>query len=148
MSEYDTDLLVWSTHQAELLRRMGAGERVNDQVDWENLAEEIESLGRSEKRALENRVATILVHLVKLSVSSAEAPRGGWQETIFEQRRRLARILRDNPSLRRSVAQVIADELPGAREQASIALHRYGEPPVSPELSFSEDQVLGPWLPE
>ena len=38
MSEYDTDILLWSEHQAALLRRAGAGERVNDQVDWENVA--------------------------------------------------------------------------------------------------------------
>ena len=148
MSDYDTDLLVWSTHQADLLRRMGAGERVNDQVDWANLAEEIESLGRSEKRELENRIATILVHLIKLHVSPAEQPRPGWQETIVEQRRSLAKVLRDNPSLRPTVAQVIAEELPGARRQATFALRGHGEPPVPPGISFSEDQVLGPWLPE
>ena len=39
---YDTDILAWSARQAELLRRMAAGDRVNDQVDWENVAEEIE----------------------------------------------------------------------------------------------------------
>ena len=38
---YDTDLVIWSERQAELLRRMAAGERVNDQIDWENVAEEI-----------------------------------------------------------------------------------------------------------
>ncbi len=44
MSEYDADFVLWSREQADLLRRMAAGERVNDQVYWENLAEEIESL--------------------------------------------------------------------------------------------------------
>jgi hypothetical protein len=39
MSDYDTDLLLWSGRQADLLRRVAAGERVNDQVDWENVAE-------------------------------------------------------------------------------------------------------------
>lgn len=148
MSEYDADLLVWSTHQAELLRRMGAGERVNDQVDWENVAEEIESLGRSEKRELENRVATILVHLIKLLVSPTEAPRVGWAETVLEQRRQLAKVLRDNPSLRRMVADVVAEELPGAMQQATLALRGHGEPPVPAEITLSEDQVLGPWLPD
>jgi Domain of unknown function DUF29 len=44
---YDRDVLAWSQHQAELLRRTGRGERVNH-VDWENVAEEIEDVGRSE----------------------------------------------------------------------------------------------------
>ena len=65
MSDYDTDVLVWSEHQANLLRRMGAGERVNDQVDWENVAEEIESLGRSERRACELHLVLALLHDLK-----------------------------------------------------------------------------------
>ena len=58
MADYDTDLLLWSEHQAALLRRMGAGEHVNDQVDWSNVAEEIESLGISDKRQLRSRLGT------------------------------------------------------------------------------------------
>lgn len=65
MSEYETDVLVWSEHQADLLRRMGAGERVNDQVDWQNVAEEIESLGRSERRACESHLVLALLHDLK-----------------------------------------------------------------------------------
>ena len=44
---YDTDILAWSDRQADLLRRMAAGERVNDQVDWENVAEEIQDMGNN-----------------------------------------------------------------------------------------------------
>jgi Domain of unknown function DUF29 len=60
MSDYDTDLVLWSREQAELLRRMAVGERVSDQVDWENVAEEIESLGRSDWRELRRRIQVIL----------------------------------------------------------------------------------------
>jgi hypothetical protein len=52
---YDIDTAQWSEQQAALLRRMGGGERVNDQVDWQNVAEEIESLARSERHALRDR---------------------------------------------------------------------------------------------
>jgi hypothetical protein len=46
MSElYETDILAWSRHQSDVLRRLAAGERVNDQVDWPNVIEEIESVG-------------------------------------------------------------------------------------------------------
>src|SRR5438270_13014652 len=47
VSDYDTDILTWSERQAALLRRIAAGERINDEVDWPNVVEEIESVGRS-----------------------------------------------------------------------------------------------------
>jgi hypothetical protein len=149
MSDYDTDLLLWSERQAALLRRAAAGERVNDQVDWENVAEEIESLGRSDRRELHNRVASILVHLLKLVSAPAEEPRTGWRETILEQRRRIARLLKESPSLRPDLSQVIAEEIGDARAQAAVALQGYGEQPlVDPAgLDFTTEQVLGPWLP-
>jgi len=62
---YDTDILAWSHDQANLLRRLGRGERVND-VDWTNLAEEIEALGRSELHAVESLLTLMLMHLLKL----------------------------------------------------------------------------------
>ena len=57
MSDYDTDILTWSERQADLLRRVGAGEAVNARIDWDNVAEEIESLGRSEVPVLPVAVA-------------------------------------------------------------------------------------------
>jgi hypothetical protein len=62
---YEHDVLAWSQHQADLLRRLGRGERVND-VDWTKLAEEIEALGRSELRSVESLLLLMLVHLLKL----------------------------------------------------------------------------------
>lgn len=150
MSEYDTDLVVWSTQQAALLRRMAAGERVNDQVDWENVAEEIESLGRSDKREVESRVQTILVHLIKLLASPAKQPRAGWRSTVIRQRVDLTRLLKESPSLRLGLASVIEAEMPASRMIAVAELAEYGDQPqVDPsELSFSADQLLGPWLPD
>ena len=51
---YDTDILTWSARQADLLRRVAAGERVNDQVDWTNVIEEVESVGQSQVDAVES----------------------------------------------------------------------------------------------
>jgi hypothetical protein len=149
MSDYDTDLMLWSERQAALLRRAAAGERVNDQVDWENVAEEIESLGKSDRRELHNRIAAILVHLIKLEASPADEPQTGWRETILEQRRRVARLLKESPSLRPEVPQAIAEELDDAKAQAAIALQGYNERPrVDPSgLEFTAEQVLGPFLP-
>jgi hypothetical protein len=62
---YDSDILVWSEHQTDLLRRLAAGERVNDQVDWENVVEEIESVGREQLHAVESLLFQALLHMVK-----------------------------------------------------------------------------------
>ena len=62
---YDADFRRWTERQSGLLRRMGAGDRVNDQVDWNHVAEEIESLGKSDRRQVINRVATIVEHLMR-----------------------------------------------------------------------------------
>jgi len=147
---YDTDLVIWSERQAELLRRMAAGERVNDQIDWENVAEEIEALAISDRRELRNRVRTIVTHLLKLQVSPAVEPRAGWYETILEQRAQLRTLLRESPSLRSTVSAVIDEELPDSRSLARASLAHYGEQPnVDPTgLAYTDEQVLGPWLPD
>ena len=62
---YDEDILLWSEQQAELLRRMAQGDRVNDQVDWENVAEEIVDVGRSELRAVASHLVQALLHDLK-----------------------------------------------------------------------------------
>ena len=65
MSGYDTDVVTWSERQADLLRRMAAGERVNDQVDWADVVEEIEAVGRTERRACESHLIQALLHDLK-----------------------------------------------------------------------------------
>jgi hypothetical protein len=65
MSNYDADVLLWSEHQAELLRRLAAGERVNDQVDWENVIEEVESVGSEQLHAVQSLLRQALIHMLK-----------------------------------------------------------------------------------
>ena len=71
---YDTDFLAWSKEQSEALRSVERGGS-NQVLDWENLAEEIESLGISQKTALRSQMRRIVRHLLKLEFSSATAPR-------------------------------------------------------------------------
>ena len=125
-------------------------ERLNDLLDWDNLAEEIDSLGKNDRRELGSRVQTILRHLIKLMLSPATAPRAGWRRTVVEQRLQLSRLLKDSPSLRPFVSEAIAEELPGARTLATLDLAEVDEPPkADPEgISPSEDQMLGPWMPD
>jgi hypothetical protein len=62
---HETDILEWSEHQAELLRRLAAGERVNGQVDWENVVEEIESVGNEQVRAVSSLLMQAIAHRLK-----------------------------------------------------------------------------------
>ncbi len=66
MSElYESDIVVWSEQQADLLRRLAHGERVNDQLDWEHLIEEVESVGSEQLHAVELLLLQALVHMLK-----------------------------------------------------------------------------------
>ncbi len=62
---YDADILMWSEQQAALLRRLARGERVNGQIDWDNVAEEVESAGRGQLNAVESLLFQALVHMLK-----------------------------------------------------------------------------------
>jgi hypothetical protein len=146
---YDADLALWAESQARALRDAGRA-RTNLPIDWENVAEEIDTLGKSQARELASRIRTVLVHLLKLEASAATEPRAGWRETIVEQRDEIARVIEDSPSLRQSVGKVIAKELGSARRQASLALADHGEAAAVDleHISYSESEVLGDWLPD
>jgi len=103
MSLYDTDFYAWAEQQARLLR---AGQ-LSD-ADIEHIAEEIDSMGRSEKRELLSRLAVLLMHLLKWK--SQPMLRGNsWRATIKVQRREIQRHLADNPSLKAKLPDVLAD---------------------------------------
>lgn len=109
---YETDFHAWLLAQAAALKSGDAA-----CIDWTNLAEEIEDMGRNQRHQLESRLEVLIAHLVKLALSRAEAPRAGWRATVREQRRGIARVLRDNPSLRRYAGEVFPDALRiGTRE--------------------------------
>jgi Domain of unknown function DUF29 len=83
MGDYDLDIYAWSQRQGALLRRLAAGERVNgSDLDWPNIAEEIETVGRSERAAVRSHILNVVEHLLKLQASPALEPRAGWEETI------------------------------------------------------------------
>jgi hypothetical protein len=63
---YETDILEWSGNQAALLRRLAAGERVNDLVDWGNVVEEIESVGNEQLHAVSSMLMQAMAHRLKV----------------------------------------------------------------------------------
>jgi len=102
-SLYDQDFYAWANEQAALLR---AGKL--SAADIEHIAEEIESMGKTEKRELVNRLAVLLLHLLKWQYQPGR--RGSsWVATITVQRDDLADHLRDNPSLKSLLDQAITD---------------------------------------
>jgi hypothetical protein len=147
---YQEDIVLWSADQARALRNAGAA-RINtpDPIDWGNVAEEIESLGRSERNALRSRLGVILEHLMKVTASLRKAPRRGWLETILAQRVEIERLLADSPSLRQDIARFIAEEIPRARKSltANLALHHETPTTDLNQLRYTEEQVLGDWSP-
>lgn len=96
---YHTDFYAWTQEQSALIR---AGKLAD--IDLEHLAEEIEDMGKSEKRALESRLEVLLMHLLKWQFQPAYRGKS-WKITIKEQRIRLLEHLQENPSLTSTLEQ-------------------------------------------
>jgi len=80
-SIYEHDILAWSAHQADLIRRIALGERVND-VDWAHVAEEIEDVGLSQLNAVRRYLRQMLVHLLKLQGWPDNASANHWRQEV------------------------------------------------------------------
>lgn len=114
-SDYDTDFYEWTQHQAAAL----AAGHVSE-LDLANLAEEIESLGRRDRRALGSRLDVLVMHLLKWRYQPERRISGrSWESTMIEQRRRIRRLLRESPSLRSEVPGMIEEEYLDIRRQAA-----------------------------
>ena len=143
---YDEDFVVWTERQAEALRhaaRIGS----NLPLDFENLAEEIESVGRSERREVKSLVNLIISHVLKLSYSPSLETRVGWEGEISRWRYLLRETLADSPSQRPSFPAVVAAEVPRAVRSAARSLRDYGEGEAAAEMErnppdITAEQVL------
>jgi hypothetical protein len=127
-TQCDHDFYAWSTEQVGLLRAGRLAE-----ADTERIAEEIESIGRSEKRELVNRLAALLLHLLKRQFQPGL--RGNsWRLSIEEQRYRLEDHLNDNPSLRSllDIAMRDAYRLALIEAERETGLARGTFPPMGP----------------
>ena len=133
--DYEEDFYAWTVEQARLLR---SGELSS--IDVANIAEEIESLGRSDKRAIESRLTVLLMHLLKWQIQSKMRSQS-WSGTILEQRRRIEKLLRESPSLHASVNEALAEAYSDAREAAS---NETGLPETDfpAECPFTAEQVM------
>jgi hypothetical protein len=100
---YDVDFFAWTKEQAKLLRQEEYG-----RLDITNLVEEIEDMGKSQQRQLYSRLVVLMTHLLKWQFQPGKQSRS-WQATIRVQRRRLQRLLDQNPSLRAQLDQTIVE---------------------------------------
>ena len=145
---YDRDFVGWTQQQAELLRRE-AGLRPASDLDLQNLAEEIESLGKRDRRALTNNVARIAEHLLKLQYSPAKDPRPGWENSVDVHRSKARKILADSPALRSDLQATLDESYDDGRRRAARDLRRELDPKVLPErCPYTVEQILDQdWWP-
>jgi hypothetical protein len=134
---YDNDFYGWTVDQASALK---SGHF--EQIDIQNLVEEIETMGRSEKRALESRLTVLLVHLLKWKYQPAFRGRS-WKLTIDGQRLNVDDILDDNPSLKPFLDDVIVRAYVKARIKASSETG-LDETSLPVELPWTFDQINNP----
>jgi hypothetical protein len=139
-SLYDRDFYAWTNEQAALLR---AGKL--SAADIEHIAEEIESMGKTEKRELVNRLAVLLMHLLKWQYQ----PLGrctSWRLTIKEQRRELLDHLADNPSLKAKLAEATVSAY--GRAQLSAARETNLPETTFPDICpWAFEQIAGDFWP-
>ena len=111
---YDQDYVQWIEATLQQLR-----DRHYERVDWDNLMEEIEDMGKRERRSLESNLVIVLLHLLKWQFQP-EQRTGSWSGSIAEHRRRIAKLLRDSPSLTAYIDSIFSDCYEDAREQAYL----------------------------
>jgi hypothetical protein len=119
---YEDDFFAWTRHQATVLRSMTVAD---NRFDRENVAEEIEDLGRSERDAVRSQIRRIIEHLLKLAYSPAQQPRFDWMASIAEARSALGDKI--SPTLRQDAETMLARLYRDGRRQAGLALRGYSE---------------------
>ena len=141
VSLYEQDYYLWLNTTIQQLKG-----RQFSALDIPNLIEEIEDIGRSERRALESNLVVVLVHLLKYQYQ-AEKRSNSWKASIREHRRRLRKALEESPSLKGYIEEIFAECYQDARKLASdetdLALETF--PMQSPfELSSTLDPEFLP----
>jgi len=149
-SLYDRDWFAWTQEQAARLRDL----RPNG-LDVENLAEEIEDMGKSQRRAVESLLFQLSVHLLKLELMRWPGSARHWRQESRAFRRSLTRDFRESPSLRarrnelysvawdEAVRAFLADWRDGSRGALPVALD-----PAAPRYDLDREVLVEEWFPE
>ncbi len=137
---YETDYNQWVNETVQQLR-----ERKFDGVDWDNLIEEIEDMGKSQKRALESFLTRLVEHLLKLSYWESEKERNSnhWKSEIVNFRYQIHKRLKESPSLRPELESIYAEIFPVAIKSVSQLFPLEKDAYISLEKTLDND-----WFPE
>ncbi|MGB3208909.1 MAG: DUF29 domain-containing protein [Crinalium sp.] len=137
-SLYEQDFCLWIETTAKILR-----DRNLNELDIDNLIEEIEAMGRSEKRELINRIRVLIEHLLKLTywLQQKEENQRGWLETIVEQRRQIQELLTASPSLKRLLPEVLSECYIKARKDIFVKTDLTTDQ-IPSEAPFTVEQIL------
>ena len=115
---YEKDFCAWSTEQSELIRKGNFGH-----IDIENIAEEIESLGKSYRRALRSQFRRLLLHMLKLRYQpEMQMDSNSWQRSVNQARGDIEDIIRYNPSLKNMISDIFTEVYERARADASFEI--------------------------
>jgi hypothetical protein len=145
---YEDDFFAWTQHQAMVLRTMAVAD---NRFDRENLAEEIEDLGRSERDAVRSQIRRIIEHFLKRAYSPAEQPRFDWMASIVEARAALGDKI--SATLRRDAEAMLPKLYRDGRRLAELSLRAYGEDKAAEGLPQScpyslDDICREDWYPD
>jgi hypothetical protein len=148
-SLYQTDYYAWTKDQAAKLRALAAA-RVNSTLDLDNLAEEVESLGRSDLNTVRSQVRRIIEHLLKLEFSPSTPPRDDWRHSVAQARDEVEDHI--TASMYPDVAADLAKLFGRARRDAALGLRRHGEHEAAKALPavcpYTMDQIVShDWYP-
>jgi len=138
----EDDFALWAAEQGALLRG-----RNFERIDLENIAEEIESLGRSGKYEIVSRLEVLLCHLLKWQFQG-EKRTNSWRATLREQRRRILDVIEESPSLKRYPGEKL-DRAYIIGRGAAIDQTRLPESTFPETCPYTIEQVLDPdFLPD
>lgn len=139
MDLYEHDIATWSEQQSALLRLLASGERVNG-IDWENVAEEIESVGRSEVKSVESLLNMALIHAFKLAHWPGHPAADGWAGEVVNF---LAQARdRFEPAMARRIEAAALLER-ARRAVAKLEMTGHAKLPLEPGRAASLDELLG-----
>ena len=130
---YDTDIAAWAEQQADALRR-----RASNEIDWNNVAEEIEDVARRDRDRIYGALVTVITHLLKWQFQP-EMRSGAWRSAVVRARDPIAKLVKDSPLLRTYPAAVFAETYAPAKRAAEAETGVVGLPELCP---WTIDQVL------
>lgn len=142
---YDRDFILWTETIVEQLKRGNFTD-----VDWENLIEEIESMGKSEKRALESLLIKLLEHILKIEYWDSERERnlGHWSAEISNFRYQIAKIVQNSPSLKPYLVEILPECYEVALRYVSRAMRVSIDILPETPIASLEEILDDNWLPK